>query len=236
MRMKKKQQIGTILLVTLILVIVASGCKKDDDDSIVKDGDGNIYQTVTIGTQVWLKENLKTTKYNDGSSMHLITDKTEWRNAISEAYCWFDNDITNKESFGALYNWYAVNTGKLCPKGWHVPTDTEWAELITFLGGKSVAGGKLKATGTIEGGNGLWHHPNVATNETGFSALPGGFRQETGSYDFNGKNWAGFWWTSNEYSSNTIHSFQMNYDESSIEYGYLGSSKNLGFSVRCLKD
>ncbi len=99
----------------------------------VKDGDGNIYQTVTIGTQIWLKENLKTTRYNDGTDISLITDQTEWKNAISAAYCWYDNDITNKDPFGALYNWYAVNTGKLCPKGWHVPSESEWTELVYFF-------------------------------------------------------------------------------------------------------
>lgn len=234
--MKKKQQISTILLVTLILVIVTSGCKKNDDDSIIKDDDGNIYQTVTIGTQVWLKENLKTTRYNDGTTIPQITDQTEWKNAISAAYCWYDNDIANKDPFGAIYNWYAVNTGKLCPKGWHVPTEIEWTELVTFLGGESVAGGKLKTTGTIQGGDGLWNQPNVAaTNETGFSALPGGLRG-TGNVAFMDIYWGGVWWTSTEYPPNSAYYFFINNYDGTVGDSDTGTSKNSGFSVRCLKN
>ncbi|MBE0673817.1 MAG: fibrobacter succinogenes major paralogous domain-containing protein [Bacteroidales bacterium] len=232
--MKKSQQISTILLVTVILAIITSGCNKNDDDSIIKDGDGNIYQTVTIGTQEWLKENLKTTRYNDGTDIPLITDQTEWKNAISAAYCWYDNDITNKDPFGALYNWYAVNSGKLCPKGWHVPSEIELTALVAFLGGESVAGGKLKTTGTMEGGDGLWNQPNVdATNETGFSALPGGMR---GSTHFSDINWGGIWWTSTEYPSNVAYYFFINNNDGTVGDSDIGTSKLSGFSVRCLKN
>ena len=233
--MKKRQQISTILLMTAILVIITSGCKKneEDDPSIIKDGDGNIYQTVKIGTQVWLKENLKTTRLNDGTEIPLITDDTEWENALTAAYCWYDDDITNKDPFGALYNWFAVNTGKLCPKGWHVPSESELTELVTFLGGESVAGGKLKTTGTIEGGDGLWNQPNVdATNETGFSALPGGSR---GGKYFHDINWSGLWWTSTEYPPKSAYYYFINNFDGAVGDSDNGTWKFTGFSVRCLK-
>src|SRR5450759_4787246 len=114
----------------------------------VKDIDGNVYKTVTIGKQVWMVENLKTTKYNDGITIPLVIDNTAWTDLITPKYSWFNNDIANKEVYGALYNWYTVNTNKLCPKGWHIPTDEEWTTLTTYLGGEGVAGGKLKETGT----------------------------------------------------------------------------------------
>jgi len=137
------------------------------------DIDGNVYNTITIGTQIWMKENLKTTKYNDGSSIPLVTDNTAWINLSTPGYCWYNNDAaTYKSAYGAMYNWYTVNTGKICPPNWHVPTDTQWETLITYLGGKIIAGGKMKETGTAH-----WTSPNIgATNETGFTALPGGYR------------------------------------------------------------
>ena len=108
----------------------------------VVDIDGNVYHTVTIGTQVWMVENLKTTKYNDGTAIPLVTDNTAWGALTTPGYCWYNNDsATYKNTYGALYNWYAVNTGKLAPTGWHVPTDSEWTVLTTYLGGQSVAGG-----------------------------------------------------------------------------------------------
>jgi uncharacterized protein (TIGR02145 family) len=104
----------------------------------VKDIDGNVYKTVTIGKQVWMAENLKTAKYNDGKTIPLVTDNTEWSNLSAPAYCWYNNDIANKEVYGALYNWYTVNTNKVCPKGWHIPIDAEWTTLTTYLGGEGV--------------------------------------------------------------------------------------------------
>ena len=114
----------------------------------VTDDDGNVYHSVTIGTQVWMVENLKTTKYNDGTSIPLVTDATDWHNLLTPGYCWNNNDeATYKATYGALYNWYTVNTGNLCPTGWHVPGDAEWTTLTTYLGGEDVAGGKLKEVG-----------------------------------------------------------------------------------------
>ena len=138
------------------------------------DADGNVYAAVTINAQNWLTGNLKTTRYNDGASIPLVTDNKAWKETITPAYCWYSNDINNKDPYGALYNWYALNTRKLCPGGWHVATELEWTALINTLGGEFEAGGKLKSTGMIEGGSGLWHYPNyAATNEIGFQHCPG---------------------------------------------------------------
>ena len=138
------------------------------DYSIIADIDGNIYNTVIIGTQVWMKENLKATKLNDGTNILLETDNATWISLTDPAYCWYNNDASSyKNTYGALYNWFTVETGKLCPTGWHVPSDAEWFTLIDFLGGESVAGGKLK-----EIGNTHWNSPNTgATDEYGFTAI-----------------------------------------------------------------
>jgi len=126
--------------------MLSGSCKKKDNNnptpSTVTDIDGNVYHIVAIGTQVWMAENLKTTKYNDGTFIPLVTDSTAWGNLSTPGYCWYNNDAaTYKNTYGALYNWFTVNTGKLSPKGWHIPSDTEWETLITYLGGESLAGG-----------------------------------------------------------------------------------------------
>ena len=134
----------------------------------VTDFDGNVYKTVTIGTQTWMAENLMAERYNDGTWMPFVTNKTVWDTLTTSGYCWYGNDKLKWAAiYGALYNWYTVNTGNLCPTGWHVPTDTEWTTLTDYLGGESVASPKLKETNTIH-----WNGP-VDSNETGFSALPG---------------------------------------------------------------
>ena len=139
----------------------------------VVDIDDNIYTVVTIGEQEWIGENLKTTRYNDGTPIPLLEDELIWEDAYDNktpAYAWYDNDIINKNIYGALYNWYTVGTDKLCPTGWHVPSKEEYITLAEFAGGEDIAGGKLKETGTTH-----WKSPNTgATNELGLSALPGG--------------------------------------------------------------
>ena len=201
----------------------------------VSDVEGNTYKTVTIGNQIWMAENLKTTKYNDGTTIPLVTDSTVWKKLSTPGYCWYNNDATaNKNIYGALYNWYTLNTGKLCPTGWHVPSDAEWTILTTYLGGETVAGGKLKETGTSH-----WLSPNTgATNESGFAAVPGGYRYFGGTfYDLGG---FGYWWSttesfSMEYSFTTIaYYLQMYYGYSGVSRSYF--EKQRGFSVRCLRD
>lgn len=203
----------------------------------VIDADGNVYKTVTIGTQVWFAENLKTTKFSDGALIPLVTGNTAWSNLITPGFCWYNNnENTYKNTYGALYNWYAVNTKKLCPTGWHVPTDDEWTILTNYLGGLAVAGGKLKESGTIH-----WNSPNTsATNTYGFTALPGGFRITDGT--FNSIGTSGYWWSSSEdiWTSNfnyaiTSAYYLYMYYSSSDAYGTHGSMRS-GFSVRCLRN
>ncbi len=197
-------------------------------NTIVTDIDGNSYKTVQIGTQVWMAENLKTTKYNNGTEIPLVTGGTEWGALTTPAYCWYNNDApTNKEIYGAFYNWYTINTGNLCPSGWHVPSDGEWTALTDYLGGESIAGGKLKETGTTH-----WTSPNTgATNESGFTALPGGHRYWDGTFDVIGMSCS--WWSS---TGNAGYGWMrdMDYNLSSIRGG--GVYKNYGYSVRCLQD
>ena len=138
----------------------------------VVDIDGNVYNTVTIGTQVWMVENLKTTKYRNGDAIPNVTGNASWVALSTGAYCWYNNDAaTYKATYGALYNWYAVGDSRnIAPSGWHVATDSEWTTLSTFLGGESIAGDKLKEIGTSH-----WLSPNTgATNSNGFTAFPGG--------------------------------------------------------------
>jgi uncharacterized protein (TIGR02145 family) len=186
------------------------------------------FPTVKIGDQVWMAENLKTDKYNDGTNIPLVTDSTAWSNLTTPGYCWYKNDTSNKKLFGALYNWYTVNTGKLCPKGWHVPTDADWTILTTFLGGESTGGSKLKESGIIN-----WASPNSeATDETGFRALPGGYRFFSGT--FLNKSSYGFWWSSSENFTSSAWLRGMYYNSS--EVSSLSFSKSNGFSVRCVRD
>jgi uncharacterized protein (TIGR02145 family) len=248
--MKNKQNfsISPFLIIGLFLVFVSS-CEKDDNVQgnstngkttavfnpavtfgKMTDQDGNVYKTVTIGTQTWMAENLRTTKYNDGSDIPNITDNDEWEDLTTGAYCNYNNtsDEDTIATYGRLYNWYAVDTGKLCPTGWHVPKDTEWAELSTFLGGESVAGGKLKEIGTSH-----WQsHTTGATNETGFTALPGGGRTYSGT--FGDVGYRGKWWSATESDAYGAY-YWIIYDN----YSFLNSSsydKAVGFSVRCVRD
>lgn len=200
----------------------------------VKDRDGNWYKTVKIGDQWWMAENLKTTHYNDGILIPNVTDNSEWSALTTGAYCFFLNDEANKKDHGALYNWNTVSTGKLCPKGWHVPSDAEWTILTTFLGGESVAGGALKATGTIEEGSGLWRDPNAgATNLSGFTAIPGGVRNADGSFrDIEG---LAHWWSSTEESEYSGAAWNRFIGYGGISVGRDCHAKSDGMSIRCLK-
>jgi uncharacterized protein (TIGR02145 family) len=148
-------------------------------DYTIDSRDNEQYKTVKIGNQIWMAENLRSTKFNDGTAIPFIEDKKTWRKLTVPAYCVYDNDMDkHKMIYGNLYNWYVVNMGKLCPAGWHVPTHDEWTALSVYLGGESVAGGKLKETGTIH-----WKSSNDgATNESGFTALPGGIRNLYGNF------------------------------------------------------
>lgn len=228
-----------------VFLMFSNSCKNasNNNDShtnagTVTDVDGNVYHTVTIGTQVWMLENLKTTKYNDSNSIQLITDNAEWNKLSAPGYCWYNNDSANKNIYGALYNWVTVNSGKLAPKGWHIPTDAEWTILTTFLSSTYFAGGKMKSTGNIEAGTGLWYTPNSgATNESGFTAVPAGYRSSNGLFYVIGRS--GFWWSSSERSDerSLIGYAWYRYLGFSNRYAYRGVfKKDAGFSVRCIRD
>ena len=198
----------------------------------VTDIDGNVYHTVTIDTQTWMVENLKTTRYRNGDPIPNVTN-VAWDGLTTGAYCWYNNDeATYKAGYGALYNWYAVADGRnIAPAGWHVATDAEWTTLTTFLGGESIAGGKLKERGIAH-----WHSPNYgSTNESGFTALPGGYRSGYGA-TFNQIGYSGYWWTSTEYyPAASAYSRSMGYDYSGADRNYYYNDI-VGFSVRCIKD
>lgn len=196
----------------------------------VSDVDGNHYSAVRIGDQVWMAENLKTTKLNDGTSLENVADPSDWTNWNDPAMCWFYNDITTyKNSFGGLYNWHAVNTSTLCPQGWHVPSSIEWDQLVTFLGGDLLAGGALKETGII-----YWPTPNVgATNSTGFSARACG-RREASAGSFVEDYEVGLFWTSTSVDAQNAYENTL-YPEGTMVQT-LQVSKYQGNSVRCVKD
>lgn len=208
----------------------AYGDEKSFTTEQLKDADGNVYTSVTIGSQTWMVENLKTTKYNDGTSIPNVTDGTAWGNLTTAAYCWYQNDIPHKNPYGALYNAFAVTTSKICPSGWHVPSYSEWVTLIEYAGGVLVAGGKLKESGTSH-----WSSPNTgATDEFGFKALPGGYRSPASTFLFLGIN--GSWYTTTPYNVGYgLIIYQIGNVRATIDYGS-GISPIHGMSVRCVKD
>lgn len=201
--------------------------KSNDENPTVTDIDGNIYHTVKIGQQVWMVENLKTTKFNDGTPISLVIDNESWKMQKNPSYCWYRNDSTYKNPYGALYNWHTVNKGNLAPEGWHVPSDEEWSTLIKYLGGLNNAGYKLKEVGIAH-----WKNPNAGvTNESGFTAVPGGSRStEIGNFD-NDLNDFGYYWTTtkfNEYS----YSYRIGYQNQIFR----SLDKHAGgLSVRCIQ-
>ena len=203
----------------------------------VTDFEGNIYNTVTIGSKILTTENLKSTKYNDGSAIPHVSDGGDWHSLMTPAYCWYNNDsVSYKVTYGALYNWYAVQTGKLCPCDWHVPSESEYDSLFSYLGGESVAGGKMKEVGFTH-----WISPNTgADNSSGFSALPGGGRDgyiSKSPFSFT-LGEVGAWWSSTEKSGGEFaFQFFIRYNSNNISYrpdAY--DDKVNGFSIRCVKN
>jgi uncharacterized protein (TIGR02145 family) len=216
----------------ILFVIVIISCKKNGDktDYDVYDSDGNGYHTVVIGAQTWMLENLKTTRYNDNTEIPLVTENTAWSNLSTPAYCWPDNNPPASEVFlGALYNWYTIEAQKLCPAGWHVPTRADYLALEEYLGGEAVAGGKMKEAGTAH-----WKDPNTgATNESGFTALPGAARNEDGTF-FPVNGYSSVFWTASTYSESAYY----------LGIGYLSAyittdvaiNKKAGHLIRCIKN
>lgn len=189
------------------------------------DQDGNVYRTVTIGTQIWTVENLKTTHYRNGDAIANVTGDAAWAALTTGAYCWYNNDIANKPVYCALYNWFAAGDARnLAPAGWHVATDAEWTTLVTYLGGTDVAGGKLKEMGLTH-----WTSPNTgATNSVGFTSVPGGFRDNAGEFSARGDR--AYYWTSD---SSAWFYFMTNNASSCSRFAF---SKEFGYAVRLVKD
>jgi len=211
----------------------------------VSDIDGNVYSTVVIGTQEWMAENLRTSKYANGDPIPNVTDGTQWSNLTTGAWCHINNDSQYENPYGKLYNWFVVDSASgLCPTSWHVPTDEEWKQLEMFLGMSQFEadtifwrgtdeGGKMKAVGTIQAGTGLWEDPNTgATNSSGFTGLPGGFRFSSGSFSTIGN--FGYWWSATQYSATTAWKRALYDDTAQVYRSYNG--KGTGFSVRCVRD
>ena len=208
----------------------------------VSDIDGNNYKTIKIGTQEWLAENLKTTRLNDGTAIPLVSDDYLWSHLNTPCYCWYNNDgAVFKNIYGGYYNWYAVNSGKLCPAGWHVPDEDDWGVFKLFLGmtpeqvnssnfPETTAGNKIKETGTFN-----WVEESItATNESGFTALPGGSRGA--GADFGGEGGGGGWWSA---SQRTQYPFPFSHWVVSFAGWIFKSdmlSQNYGLNVRCIKN
>ncbi len=172
-----------LLILIGILLMLANSCKKDNNysqEGTITDIDGNIYHSVRIGSQLWMVENLKVTKYRNGDPIDYVADNIQWENQKTGAYSWYNNDIANKALYGALYNTFVWedDSHNIAPIGWKVPKDEDWTVLTSYLEGENVAGGKMKQTGFL-----YWKEPNSgATNESGFTALPGGYRRYNGVY------------------------------------------------------
>lgn len=241
----KSSQINLIILLILVFAIFA--CEKDPtsskDDETITDIDGNIYTSVIIGEQEWMVENLKVIHYRNGDLIPNVTDDSEWHDLTAGAYCNYDNDVTNADTYGRLYNWFAVNDNRnIAPVGWHIPSDDEWKTLEMFLGMSGVSanlggyrgtdeGGKLKETGNTH-----WNIPNTgATNESGFTALPAGLREQAGIFHHIG-NIACFWTSSEDTSISNYWAYkrQVNYLNSYVQRSSQG--KQWSHSVRCVRN
>ncbi len=221
---------GLIFTLLLILCLSFSCDKNDEKPSVpVKDIEGNSYKTVKIGNQLWMAENLKTTRLNDGTEITLTEDTFAWSNLTLPGYCWYNNDpATYMDPYGALYNGFTVATGKLCPAGWHVPEKVEWLQLRDFLGDSLTAGGKIKEAGTVH-----WQSPNKgADNSSGFTGLGAGFRYFEGTFS-SILSFTSLWSASMESTDDEWYT-GLYYGDASFIIAH--RNQKHGFSVRCLKD
>lgn len=231
------QQLSAMLIGFLLSAYTTKG-----QPLSVTDYDGNSYETVAIGNQIWMAENLKVTHYNDGQPVPLLPEARDWAATGEGAMCFYQNKAKELgEKLGALYNWYAVNSGKLCPKGWHIPSDQEWMELEKNIGldaaTVSISGARgwsLQLDGKLKSAEkGAWHTDrSYYTNETGFSALPGGYRTHSGTFQLIGQ--FGHWWSATEASPTFAWKRHLSYYRDFINRNTM--LKNSGLCVRCIKD
>jgi len=243
-----KNNYFTRLVYFIVIIFITFSCKKDANNNNnnnnnnntnpvagpdVTDFEGNVYHSVVIGTQTCMSKNLRVTHYRNGVSIPLVTINTEWDTIHFGAYCNYNHDTNNVATYGRLYNWYAVaNNQNICPTGWHIPTEAEWVTLTNFLGGtgadSAIAGGKMKETGTSH-----WNTPNTsATNSSGYTGLPGGYRLYDGSFSGIGNN--GYWWSATQ--EDFVYSWYLGLYYNSGYAGRSNLAKYSGFSVRCFKD
>ena len=226
----KPNKADTLRLLSCIKITgcdsVRLGLLKSAQDLLRLDCNNTI---ITIGTQKWMDKNLEVVTYRNGDTIPQVTDASAWEKLTNGAWCYYNNDTANGVIYGKLYNWYAVNDSRgLAPKGYHIPTHSEWTTLSTFLGGEIIAGGKMKTTGTS-----LWNSPNTnATNESGFAGLPGGYRLSF--WKFGSVGDSGYWWSATVLSSTDAWVRVLNYTNGNLNNPSKG--KESGFSVRCLKD
>ena len=184
---------------------------------------------ITIGTQTWTLKNLDVATYKNGDTIPEEQNPTAWANLSTGAWCYYENNTAKGTTYGKLYNWYAVNDPRgLAPNGYHIPTDAEWTTLTTYLGGEPIAGGKMKEAGISH-----WYDPNTnATNSSGFTGLPGGYRSDYGYFGSIGSH--GYWWSLSEYYASYAWSRSLRINDGDVDRAY--NYKNTGFSLRCLKD
>jgi uncharacterized protein (TIGR02145 family) len=228
------------LILSGMVFLLTHGCKKDEKDhSIVKDIDGNVYHTLTIGTKVWMVENLKTTRYRNGDLIPNVTDAYQWDAFTTGAYCNYDNDVVIGGKYGRLYNWYAVaDSRNIAPVGWHVATDDDWTALENYISGNiGNSGSVAKALASqtewrISAYVGSPGYEPLLNNSSGYTALPGGSRNNNGS--FNPLGYLGYWWTATELSSSLTFNRVLVYDYAQV-YRVV-NYKDYGFSVRCVRD
>jgi len=197
----------------------------------VSDVDGNTYPTIGIGGQIWMAKNLATTKFQDGTAIPLVTGNTTWASLSTAAYCYYNNSLDNKTNYGGLYNFYTIDPSingnkNVCPTGWHVPTDMEFITLFMYLG-QGQAGQKLKESGTSH-----WLSSNTGTNQSGFSALPGGVRYD-GNGMFDQIGYDCLFWSSTSSGVNTVN---LQISDNAANVNYTSNNKVFGFSIRCLKN
>jgi len=209
----------------------------------VTDISGNTYQTVIIGNQEWMAENLRTTAFANGDPVPFIADSALWASlGTNPGYCWYDNQSSYEVPYGKMYNWYAVDDGRnLCPVGWHVPSVNDCAQLISFLDpqtpfspGSEFAGGLMKSTGTVQQQNGVWQHPNSeATNSSGFSVVPAGYRRQNSSFSNLGTT-TYIWTATDNADPNRSQCYRLQHDSGWINFPNV--DKTYGIAVRCVKD